>query len=38
MEQMEPDKTYVYRSDAVANATKSASGETGTLGNILLPE
>lgn len=38
MEQLEPDKTYVYRSDAASNAVKSVSGETGTLGNILLLE
>lgn len=38
MEEMEPDKGYVYRADSGSNAASNASGEVGTLGNILLPE
>ena len=38
MEEMEPDRTYVYRADATSNATGYASGATGTLGNLLSPE
>lgn len=35
MEEIEPDKAYVYRSDAASNAASSVSGEIGTLGNLL---
>ena len=38
MEQLEPDKSYVYRSDAASNAAKNAQSDIGTLGGILLPE
>ena len=38
MEEIEPDKTYVYRSDAASNAANITSGAVGTLGNVLLPE
>ena len=38
MEEMEPDKAYVYRADSVSELAKGASGEIGTLGNILSPE
>jgi hypothetical protein len=38
MEEMEPDKSYVYRADSVSDAAKSASGPVGTLGKVLLPE
>jgi len=37
MEQMEPGKAYVYKSDTATNEANSTSGEIGTLGNILLP-
>ena len=35
MEEMEPDKAYVYRADAVSNAASHASGAIGMLGNVL---
>ena len=35
MEQMEPDKAYVYRADHVTNVASQASGPIGTLGNVL---
>ena len=38
MEQMEPDKAYVYRAEAASKAVSDASGAVGTLGNILSPE
>ena len=38
MEEMEPDKAYVYRSDSASNTASSASGAIGVLGNLLLPE
>ncbi len=38
MEEMEPDKGYVYRAGSVLEAVKGASGETGSLGNVLSPE
>lgn len=38
MEEMQPDKAYVYRVDSVSSATGHASGAIGTLGNILSPE
>ena len=37
MEEMEPDKSYIYRADSVLEAAKGASGEIGTLGNVLSP-
>ena len=38
MEEIEPDKTYVYRSDAASEAVGNASGDVGTLGNLLVIE
>ena len=38
MEEMEPDKVYVYRADYASDAASHASGPIGTLGNVLLPE
>ena len=38
MEDMEPDKSYVYRADSMSDAAKNASGPVGTLGRVLLPE
>ena len=38
MEELEPDKAYVYRADAASNAVDHASSMVGTLGNILSPE
>jgi hypothetical protein len=38
MEEIEPDKTYVYRADAALKATENASGDVGTLGNLLTIE
>ncbi|MDP6421153.1 MAG: LicD family protein [SAR202 cluster bacterium] len=35
MEELEPDKAYVYRADTASNAASQASGAIGTLGNIL---
>jgi hypothetical protein len=35
MEEMAPDKAYVYRAEAASDATDDASGATGTLGNLL---
>ncbi|MDP6302861.1 MAG: hypothetical protein QF717_16360, partial [SAR202 cluster bacterium] len=35
MEELEPDKSYVYRADAASNAASQASGDIGTLGDIL---
>ena len=35
MEEIEPDKTYVYRADSTSKAASQASGEIGTLGNVL---
>ena len=35
MEEMEPDKAYVYRADQVANIASHASGPIGTVGNVL---
>ena len=37
-EQMEPDKTYVYRTDSYSTKASAAVGAFGTLGSILLPE
>lgn len=36
MEELEPDATYVYRADSVSRQELSASGEIGTLGNVLI--
>jgi hypothetical protein len=38
MEEMEPDKAYVYRADAASNTASHAPGAVGSLGNLLLPE
>ena len=38
MEELEPDATYVYRVDAVSRQELSASGDIGTLGNVLIRE
>jgi hypothetical protein len=38
MEEMEPDKVYVYRADSTLKAASQATGTIGTLGNVLLPE
>ena len=38
MEELAPDKTYVYRADAVSKTAAGASGATGMLGNILETE
>ena len=37
-EEMEPDKTYVYRADSYSNKASTALGAFGTLGNVLLLE
>ena len=38
MEELEPDRRYVYRADSIAMAADQASGEFGTLGNVLSAE
>ena len=38
MEQLEPDRTYVYRADAMARDRSLAGGEVGSIGNVLLQE
>ena len=38
MESLEPNKVYVYRSDAASNAANNVSGEVGTLGDLLVLE
>lgn len=38
MEEIEPDKSYVYRPDLASNATGIPSGTVGTRGNVLLLE
>ena len=38
MEELEPDKTYVYTPESASGAASQASGAIGTLGNILSPE
>jgi len=38
MEELEPDRSYVYRADSVSRATGHSSGAIGTLGNLLSPE
>ena len=35
MEELKPDMSYVYRADSLAAAASRASGEIGTLGNVL---
>ena len=35
MEEMEPDKVYVYRADHLTNIASHVSGPIGTLGNVL---
>ena len=36
MEELEPDMTYVYHADSVSQQELGASGEIGTLGNVLI--
>ena len=38
MEELEPDRSYVYRADSTAAAASRAAGEFGTLGNVLTAE
>ncbi len=38
MEELEPGKVYVYRTEAASDAAGYVSGATGTLGNVLSPE
>ena len=38
MEELEPDRSYVYRADSASKAIDSSSGAVGTLGNLLTPE
>lgn len=38
MEELAPDRTYVYRADTASSAASPAAGAIGTLGNILSPE
>ncbi len=38
MESLEPGRRYVYRSDSAAKMAANASGEVGTLGNLLSQE
>jgi hypothetical protein len=38
MEEMEPDRSYVYRADSASKAVGNSSGAVGTLGNLLSPE
>ena len=35
MEELEPDKAYVYRADQATNIASHVAGPIGTLGNIL---
>lgn len=37
MEQLVPDKDYLYTPDAMHNATSTVTGQVGTLGNVLIP-
>jgi hypothetical protein len=37
MEELAPDKVYVYRAETAADAAGRISGATGTLGNVLSP-
>jgi hypothetical protein len=38
MEEIEPDKSYVYKPELVSNIAGIAAGPVGTLGNVLLAE
>ena len=38
MEKLEPDRSYVYRSDSASKVADNSSGAVGTLGNLLSPE
>ena len=38
MEELKPDMSYVYRADSLATAANRASGDFGTLGNVLTVE
>jgi hypothetical protein len=38
MEQLEPNKSYVYRADSISKAISQSSSAVGTLGNLLTPE
>ncbi len=38
MEEIEPDRTYVYRADHASNVASSVSGSVGTLGRVLTLE
>ena len=38
MESLEPGRRYVYRSDSASKMAENASGEIGTLGNLLSQE
>jgi hypothetical protein len=38
MEELEPDRSYVYRADSVSKAVSHSSGAVGTLANLLSPE
>ncbi len=38
MEQLDPDNSYVYRAESADEAAARASGEAGTLGNVLTEE
>jgi hypothetical protein len=38
MEQLQPDKAYVYRADSASKAAGQAAGPVGTLGNLLTLE
>ena len=38
MEELEPERTYVYRADSTARHRSLAGGEVGTLGNVLVQE
>ena len=38
MEQLEPDRTYVYRADSMTKERSLAGGEVGSIGNVLLQE
>ena len=38
MEELEPDRAYVYRAGSASDAASIAAGPVGTIGNVLLPE
>jgi hypothetical protein len=38
MEQLEPNRSYVYRADSVSKAVSQSASAIGTLGNLLSPE